>query len=126
MKINQRYINEACRIREKYLSTLEEITTKEQLIVEYKDKIETILAKNTKYISDNETKDLAQIQSDIKDELLDIDININKIVAKLEPFFKSIEKLKNESKDLFISIKDKYPELTEVEIQEEIFKSIKR
>lgn len=126
IKINQRYIDESNRIREKYLITLDDISKREIEILKYKNEIEILMEKNTKYISDNDKKDVEQIKEDLKEELLEIDSNINKIVSKLEPYFKSIEKLKKESQELFISIKEKYPELTEQNIQEQIFMSIKK
>lgn len=126
IKIHKRYIDESNRIREKYLSNIEDISKKEEEINRYKSRIEEIMEKNTKYISENEKKDVEQIKEDIKEELLEIDLNINKIVSKLQPHFDIIEKLTKDSSNLFVSIKEKYPELSEEEIQEQIFKSIKR
>jgi len=125
-KIHQRYINESIRIRETYLQTIDKISNLEVDIENYKYSIESLMEKNSDYIEKNKAKGVEQIKKDINNELLEIDTNINNITNKLEPLFKVIEKLDKDSKELFTTIKIKYPELTELDIQEQIFKSIKR
>ena len=81
---------------------------------------------NTELIEENPEKPLNQFKNEIKEDLLTIDSNINKIVSKLEPLLTYIEKLQKESKELYITIKDKYPSLTENDIQLQVFDYIKR
>lgn len=124
--IDKRYLEEASRIRESYLKTLDKIIEHEQFINKYKDEIEKIMETNTELIEENPEKPLNQFKNEIKEDLLTIDSNINKIVSKLEPLLTYIEKLQKESKELYITIKDKYPSLTENDIQLQVFDYIKR
>ena len=124
--INQRFINEAIRIREEYLRTLENIVKEEDIISEYKSNIQELLNKNDKYVEDNKDKIISQVKEELKEELSDLDVNINKITNKLTPLFDLISKLEKESQNLFISIKEKHPNLTTDEIQYQIIHSIKR
>jgi len=125
-KINERYLNAANRIRENYLNTMNEIHANEAIIIKYKNHIQNLMEKNGELIENNPDKDIEQFKIDMKEDLEIIDDNINNIVKKLEPLLKNIEHLNTESKDLFISIKDQYPDLTEENIQEQVFKALKR
>lgn len=126
MKINKIYLDEAIRIRETYLSIIEQISKKETEINRYKSNIETLMKSNSEYISKNKTKTIDQVKENIKGELDDIDSNINKIVEKLTPLFDEMTKLEKQSKELYKTIKSKYPKLTEEDIQKEVFKVIKK
>ena len=83
-KISDKYLFESSRIREKYISTLEEITKNENLLNTYKENIKVIVKENQVYVDKNPNKNLEQIKNEIKDNLFEIDSNINKIYSKID------------------------------------------
>lgn len=126
MKIHERYINNANLIRTEYIKTIEEISKFEEEINNNKEKIKELMESNNQYVKDNSDKSLNIIKSALRNNLLEIDSKIEKIVNKLNPYLEKIEKLQKESKELFITIKDKYPHMSEKDIQKEILFNIKK
>ena len=124
--IDEKYLQEANRIREQYLKTLEKIKTKEDIINKYKSDIENVMEKNTDYIEKHSEKSIDQIKENIKDDLYLVETSINKINDELTPLLDKIDELKDNSSELFTSIKDKYPLVDEIDIQEQVFKYINR
>jgi hypothetical protein len=125
-RIHERYIKQAIRIREDFIRNMQKIIESEKEINTHKDCIVNLMKSNEKYINENSDKDLDMIKNTIKDDLLEIDSKIEKITKELSPMIQKTEKLEKESKELFSAIKDKYPNLSEEDIQKEIFYSIKR
>jgi predicted transcriptional regulator len=125
-RIHERYIKQAIRIREDFIRNMQKIIESEKEINTHKDSIVNLMKSNEKYITENSDKDLDMIKNTIKDDLLEIDSKIEKITKELSPMIQKTEKLEKESKELFSAIKDKYPNLSEEDIQKEIFYSIKR
>lgn len=126
VKINKKYLDEACRIRESYIKVMEEIREKENEIMNHKKSIEKIMKEGDEFVQKNKYLTAEEGREKLKDKLIEIDDKINTIVNKLNPLFEKINKLKQEAHELYISIKDKYPELSEAEIQEQVLKSLKR
>jgi len=125
-KISQRYLDQACHIREIFLSLMDQIIKKEKEIDIHKSEIKRLMEINKDYVEKNKTKSVEQAKEDLKEELYAIDDRINKICNTLNPLLEQVSKLEQEAKDLYSSIKNKYPKLSEVEIQEQVFKSLKR
>jgi len=125
-KIHDRYIKQAIRIREDFIRNMQKIIESEKEINIHKEVIINLMKSNEKYIKANSDKDIEMIKDVLKDDLLEIDSKIEKITKELTPMLKQTEKLEKESKELFNAIKDKYPNLSEEEIQKEIFFAIKR
>jgi site-specific DNA-adenine methylase len=105
---------------------MQKIIESEKEINIHKEVIINLMKSNEKYIKANSDKDIEMIKDVLKDDLLEIDSKIEKITKELTPMLKQTEKLEKESKELFNAIKDKYPNLSEEEIQKEIFFAIKR
>lgn len=124
VKIHQRYIENAIRIRKEFLSVMIDILDKETEITTHKNRISDLMSTNKKYINDNSKSPIEKIKKDIQNDLNDIESNIIKINNKLLPVLEKLEKLKKESKELYLAIKDKYPNLSEQEIQEQIFEKL--
>lgn len=126
MKIHQRYIDEAHNIREEYLKNIEIIATQEEKIEEYKTIINNCLENNNSYISKNKNKTIDVVKEELRDNLAEIDKYISIIVNKLNPIFENIKQLEKKSSELFKTIKEKYPNITDAEIQKIIFYSIEK
>ena len=124
--IHERYINEANRIRSKFFENLERINMYENEITDLKSKILKEVEKCDEYIKSNKKVNVEQVKVALNENLNEIDLKINKILKIIQPHFDEMDKLKKDSKELFISIKDKYPHMTEEEIQKEVIYSIKK
>jgi DNA repair ATPase RecN len=124
VKIHQRYIDNAIRIRKEFLTVMRDILDKETEIKNYKNRIDELMSINKKYINDNSKSPIQKIKKDISDDLNDIESNIILINNKLLPILEKLEKLKKDSKELYSAIRDKYPNLSEQDIQNQIFEKL--
>ena len=70
MKINDRYINEACRIREDFIEIMESIKKHEKNIEENKTIISEIMKNSSDYIENNPKKNESQIKEDLKEQFI--------------------------------------------------------
>lgn len=116
MTLDLIYINEAKRIRKVYLTNLTSIVEKEDDIQSFIKIIENIK-------TDIEEKE--DNEKEIQDKLLDINKNIDKIKEHIMPHYDEIKKLDESQRTLYNNIKDKYPKITDDEIQEQISSHIK-
>jgi hypothetical protein len=112
MKIDKIYINEAKRIRKIYFTNLICIVEKENDIRQYFSMIEKI----------KEDVDANDDQNDefYVNKLIEINDNIESIKKFILPHSEIIKELDNAQKLLYNNIKDKYPNITDDEIQEQI------
>lgn len=124
-KINSKYINEANRIRSEYLNGLQNLSDKEEKIMLYKNNIERIMIDIESHLEKNSELSEEEINESLFDELSDIDINVDKIKFEISILEKQIKSLEKESHILYIKISEKYPKMTEIEIQKEILYSLK-
>ncbi len=114
MTIDEIYINEAKRIRKTYLTNIANIVKKEEDIQKYFNMIEDIK---------KEIDDTDQNSVDEKfyiNRVYDISDNIDKVKNHLMPYYENIKKLDNDQKVLYNNIRDKYPDITDDEIQNQI------
>ncbi len=112
MKIDKIYINEAKRIRKTYFTNLACIVQKENEIRQYFNTIEKI--KEDVNANDDQNDDYY-----IK-KLMEINDNIENIKKFILPHSEIIKELDTAQKLLYNNIKDKYPNITDDEIQEQI------
>ena len=112
MKLDKLYIDEAIRIRKTYLNNLAAIVEKEDDIQKYFEMIEEV----REQVEHNEAGD----QEFFIKKLLEINDNIEKIKTVIMPHYDIIQKLDDTQKLLYNNIKDKYPEITDEEIQTQI------
>ena len=124
--IQERYLNEAIRIRTEYLSTLKSIQDKEILILNHKDDINNILKDSSELVANVKNKKINEEQAKVilNQKLMDIEENIIKIQNQLNPYNDKIEELKNQSKILYSTIAEKYPQMNEKEIQMKIYEKL--
>lgn len=116
MTLDSIYINEAKRIRKIYLTNLTSIVEKE-------DEIQTFIKIIDSIKSDIENGD--DNQKDFQDKLLNINKNIGKIKEHIMPHYDKIKKLDESQRTLYNNIKDKYPDISDDEIQKQIAGHIK-
>lgn len=114
MKLDDIYINESIRIRKTYLNNLAKIALQEEEIKKYSDSLNSI--KEEINNTDEEEVD-EKFQMRI---MLDMNKSIDKIQKKLSPYYNEIRKLDTDQKTLYNSIKEKYPFISDEEIQKQI------
>jgi len=125
--IGKHYIDEALRIRETYLKTIDEVLDKEKIINKYKVKVSNKMNILKDYVDNLEDDTITEnIKKDLIKDTLNIEIELKNISKEIVPLLDIIEKLKKESKNLYNKIKEKYPELSEQDIQKEIFLNLKK
>lgn len=113
MKIDRIYIDEAIRIRKSYLYNLSNIVEKESDINFYFNKIKEIGKKYENYEHNVDEKEILKT-------MLEINKHIDKIKNHMLPFNDNIKKLDEDQRLLYNNIKDKYPKLSDDEIQNQI------
>lgn len=116
MKISNLYIDEAVRIRKEYLGSLVYIN-------KYKDEINFLKEQLDAY------KDELLNKSNITEEffhskLEDINKCINEINTKIKPYVDTITKLNDDQKKLYDIIKEKYLDITDDDIKNNIIPAI--
>ena len=117
MTLDNLYIEEAKRIRKVYLTNLANIVLKEDEIEMYFGMIEEIReeVKNSEDGTDE--------QYFIK-KLMEINDSIEKIKSFIIPYYEKIKDLDGAQKLLYNNIKDKFPNITDEEIQDQIMPHI--
>jgi len=120
--IAEQYINEAKRIRQEYLKNLSQILTQEPKVEERKkeglriqEEISDIINSNL-----NEVKKILELNN----RLLILEKEIVSIQNIVRPYSENIEKLRGDSDRLFLAIKEKYPNIDDKDIEEEIMSHI--
>lgn len=120
--IAKQYINEAKRIRYEYLKNLNQILIQEPKVEERKkegiriqDEIGEIL-----------NSDLNDVRKtlELNNRLLILEKEIVSIQNIVRPYSENIEKLRGDSDRLFLSIKEKYPNIDDKAIEDEIMSHI--
>jgi len=125
-KIHKRFLEEASRIRMSYLDELEKFQNKEDDLKIYQKRLSNILENITDYVSKNPNATEEQISEDLKDELAEIETNMNIVKVEVEKLDIKVKKLRKQSSNLFQSIKAKHTELNDNDIQKEILFYIKK
>jgi seryl-tRNA synthetase len=114
--IEEIYINAAKRIRQEYLNNLIYITKEEENIKDLTSK----LMKISEEVENSDKKG----ESYYRGILFDIEKLIKDATEKIIPYQEKTNKLNKEQKTLYNIIKEKYPNITDVEIQNEIIPHI--
>ena len=124
-KIHKRFLDEASRIRQSYLSEIKNFQSKEDDLKIYQNRLTEILDNITDYVKSHPDISEEQITVELKDELTDIETNMNIIKEEVAKLDTNIKKLRKQSSTLFHAIKAKHTDLTDEEIHKEILYYIK-
>jgi len=114
--IDQIYINESIRIREEYLDNLLYIANEEEYITGLSKDLQTL----NDEISESEKKD----EKYYRDALFEVELMIRKATEKITPYYDKIKELDKKQRNLYNTIKDKYPDVTDEQMQKEIIPHI--
>ena len=116
--ISEQYINEGIRIRKTYIQNLKEILKQEPKILERKAYFEKLQAEMETVVH----SDLNEMRKtlELNNKLLILEKEITTIQNLIKPFYDNIENLKNDRDRLYLAIKEKYPNITQQEIENDI------
>jgi hypothetical protein len=120
--IAEQYINEGIRIRKTYISNLKEILKKEPLILEKKKVFEKLQIEVESVVN----SDLNEIRKtlELTNKMIGLEKEIKAIQDIIKPFYDVIENLKNDKDTLYLAIIEKYPNITQQEIEREIMSNV--
>jgi hypothetical protein len=120
--IAEQYIKDGVRLRRSYIENLKEILKQEPAINDRKQAFEDLKVEMEKIVY----SDLNDVRKtlELNNKLNILDKEIRKVQEILKPYYDSIENLKTERDRLYIAIKEKYPNITDQEIESEIMAHI--
>ena len=120
--IAEQYIKDGVRLRRSYIENLKEILKQEPAINDRKQVFEDLKTEMEKIVY----SDLNDVRKtlELNNKLNVLDKEIRKVQEILKPYYDSIENLKTERDRLYVAIKEKYPNITDQEIESEIMAHI--
>jgi hypothetical protein len=120
--IADQYIKEGIRIRKTYITNLKEILKKEPLILEKKKVFEKLQVEVQSIVN----SDINEIRKtmELTNKMIGLEKEIKAIQDIIKPFYEVIENLKNDKDTLYLSIIEKYPNITQQEIEREIMSKV--
>ena len=121
--IAEQYIKEGVRLREFYIENLQKILDQEPIINERKKVFDEIKQEMEKTVF-SELNDIRKTLL-LNNKLLELEKEIKKIQELIRPYYDTIENLKTERDRLYVAIKEKYPNITDDEIEREIMQKVK-
>lgn len=120
--IAEQYINEGVRLRKGYLENLKEILKQEPFIDGRKKNFEK-LKEEMESLVFSDINDIRKTM-ELNNKLIILEKEIKSIQDIIKPYYDKIELLKTERDRLYISIKEKYPNITDQEIEKEIMSRV--
>jgi hypothetical protein len=120
--IAEQYINEGIRIRKSYIQNLKEILKQEPIIFERK----TIFEKLKDDMEATVTSDINEARKilELNNKLITIEKEIRVIQNIIKPYYDAIESLRTDKDRLYLAIKEKYPNITQEEIEKDIMSRV--
>jgi len=120
--IAEQYINEGIRIRKSYIQNLKEILLQEPNIMNRKKVFEKLQneMETLVYSDQNEIRKTLELN----EKLLILEKEIKSIQDIIKPYYDSIESLKNDRDRLYLAIKEKYPNISDKQIEQDIMSRV--
>ena len=120
--LEEQYIKEGLRIRKSYIQNLKEIIKQEPIIFERK-KIFEHLKDDMETTVKSDLNDVRKIL-ELNNKLIYIEKEIKIIQDIIKPYYDVIENLKTDRDRLYLAIKEKYPDITQEEIEKDIMSRV--
>jgi predicted transcriptional regulator len=120
--IAEQYIKEGIRLRSCYIENLKEILKQEPIINERKIFFEKIKNEMGSIVF-SELNDVRKTL-ELNNKLIDLDKELKNVQNLIRPYYDAIENLKTERDRLYVAIKEKYPNITDQEIEKEIMERV--
>lgn len=120
--IADQYIMEGIRLRKNYIENLKQILVQEPIIYEKKSAFDSLKNEMEGIVKSDMNEIMKTIE--LNNKLIVLEKELKKIQDIIRPFYDKIEALKMERDRLYLSIKEKYPNVTNEEIESEIMKNV--
>lgn len=117
--IDKLYIKESMRIRDEYISSLKKILDEEDIINEKKKEIESLKG-NIEELIKIDMNDVTK-RLKLNNTLNGIDKLMKDIQTRIQPHYDHIENLRTDADKLYNSIREKYPNIDEEEMKNELY-----
>ncbi len=122
--IAEQYIQEGIRLRKAYLENLKGIIKQEPIIYSRKKNFEELKVEIENIVFSSEINDIRKTL-ELNNKLVILEKEMKVIQDIVKPFYDNIENLKSDRDRLYLSIKEKYPNITDKEIELEIMSKVK-
>lgn len=124
--IDNFYIESAISIRKEFLRLNELLESDRSSLLELTNVLQKAVSELEEYNKKiTEEKSIESIKEFIIVKLNYLEEEINRIGDKIDPINKKIEKLRIEEMDLYLSIKERYPDLSDFDIKNYITEKLK-
>lgn len=120
--IAEHYIKEGLRIRKCYIQNLKEIIKQEPIIFERKTSFEQLKNEMEATVK-SDLNDVRKIL-ELNNKLIYIEKEIRIIQDIIKPYYDVIENLKTDRDKLYLAITEKYPNITQEEIEKDIMSRV--
>lgn len=120
--IAEQYINEGIRIRKVYIQNLKQILIQEPIVLEKKTEIEK-LQKEMESIVNSDLNDVRKTL-ELNKNLLILEQKIKHIQDIVKPYHDVIENLKTDTEELYLAIKQQYPNIQTSQIEKDIMSRV--
>lgn len=121
--IAEQYIQEGIRLRKAYLENLREIIKQEPVIYSRKKNFEELKVEMENIVFSSEMNDIKKTL-ELNNKLIVLEKEMKTIQDIIKPYYDNIEKLKTERDRLYLSIKEKYPNITGEQIEKDIMSRV--
>lgn len=111
--MDKKFIEQAKHIRIEYIKNLNDVLKCEEKINKYKDELKVI------------QENLSSEDSSLLSKMAVIEKNLKTIENIMNPFTKKVKRLEKEADTLFDNIKERHPELSPEDIQNELIPHLK-
>jgi len=118
----KQYINEGVRIRREYISNLKEILKQEPNIMSKKERFQG-LQNEMESVVKSDKNDVRKTM-ELNNKLLLVEKEIVSIQKIIKPYYEVIEKLRSDKDKLYLAIKEKYPNITQEQIEKDIMSNV--
>ena len=123
--IDKIYIETAQKIRDEFIETTNKISQYEEPLREIQESIESFIKDLESIKSNLKNKDSKTAETEIMDKVSSVEIEGNKYAKLIDPLNKKIEDLEKRENNLYNTLKEKYPKLSDEDIINELKKHLK-
>jgi chromosome segregation ATPase len=113
--MDKKFIEQAKSIRREYAKVIKEISSSEEKIEVYRNELKTIEVELKSVTSQGNID-----QDKLRSRMMDMERNMKSIEEIITPYDKKVKQLEKDADKLFENIKERYPNITKEEIQQEL------
>jgi predicted transcriptional regulator len=120
--IAEQYIKDGIRLRKSYIENIKEIVKLEPLINKRKKNFDDLKVEMESIVFSDKNDIRKTVE--LNNSLIQLDKEVKKVQELVRPFYDKIESLKSERDRLYVAIKEKYPNITDQQIENEIMERV--